>query len=47
MDAIARISEGGTQMIEHIRDIIAWGLNETLFEYYDGMVFSEDDFSDN
>lgn len=31
MDAIARISEGGIQRIEHIRDIIAGGLNEDFW----------------
>ena len=31
LDVTVRAAEGGTQMIEHIRDIIAWGLNEDFW----------------
>ena len=31
LDVTVRAAEGGIQMIEHIRDIIAWGLNEDFW----------------
>ena len=39
--------KGGRRIIRVVQDLTREELDETLFEYYDGMTFAEEDFSDN